>query len=249
MSGDPRERAAGSFTAELFALLDALRALVGGHVALLRAEIGAIVRDLVGLVIGVIVVASLLITALVALLVALALTLGELLYGSSLWGAAHLVIALLAVATGILSSLLRIDRSRRGRSLLIAFVIGAAVGAALLGALNWSLGPALGLAVTVALAALLIDLLVGLASFDAQRFTDRFRPLASEAEFRATMDAVEGLREEVIAGAAGEVGAAIGSADEALGAIRSGTATLADALRRVADRLRDRDAKGEGDPR
>ena len=34
--------------------------------------------------------------------------------------------------------------------------------------------------------------------------------------------------------------------DEALGAIRSATATLAEALRRVADRLREGDAKGEG---
>ena len=195
---------------------------------------------------GVIVATSLLITALVALLVALALTLGEVLYGSPLWGAAHLVIGLCAAATGILSSLLRIERGRRGRSLVLAIVVGAVIGAATVAALNWSLGPALGLAITAALASLLVDLLLGLASFDAERFTDRFRPLASEAELRATLDAVDGLREEVIAGAAGEVGAAIGSADEALGAIRSGTATLADALRRVADRLRDRDSSGKG---
>ena len=212
----------------------------------MRAEIVAIARELVGLVVGVIVAASLLITALVALLVALSLTFGEMLYGSPLWGAAQMVIALCAAATGILSSLLRIERGRRGRSILLAIVVGAAIGAALVGALGWSLGPALGLAITAALASLLLDLLVGLATFDAERFTDRFRPLASEAEFRATMEAVDGLREEVIAGAAGEVGAAIGSADEALGAIRSATATLAEALRRVADRLREGDAKGEG---
>ena len=251
MSGAPRDRAsdssaAGSFTADLFALLDAIRALLGGHVALLRAEIGAIVRDVVGLVLGAIVVASLMITALVALLIALALALGELLYGSMLWGVAHLVIALLAVSAAMLSSLLRIDPGRRSRSLLIAIVVGAAIAAALLVALKWSLGAAIGLAVTVALATLLVDLLSGLGTFDAQRFADRFRPLASEAEFRATLDAVEGLREEAIAGAAGEIGAAIGSADEALGAIRSGTAALADAFRRIADRLRDRDAGGDG---
>ena len=141
MSDDTRNggsdaSSSGSFTDELFSLLDALRALVGAHLALVRAEIVAIARELLSFVVGVIVATSLLITALVALLVALALTLGEVLYGSPLWGAAHLVIGLCAAATGILSSLMRIERGRRGRSLGLAIVVGAAIGAATVGALN-----------------------------------------------------------------------------------------------------------------
>lgn len=228
-----------TFTEELFALFGAIRALVGGHIALLRAEIGAIVRDAVALVIGAIAIVSLLVVALVGLLIALALIVGELLYGSSLWGASHLTLALLSLAVGILSSLLRIDRGRRGRSLLLAIVVAAVTGASLIGALAWSGGPALGLAITLALSALLADLSIGLRAFDAQRFADRFRPVVSEAELRATLDAFDDLRDEAVAGVGAEFGAAVGNADEALGAIRSATSTLAEALRRISERLRD----------
>lgn len=234
-----------TFTEELFALLAEIRALLGGHVALLRAEIGAIVRDAVALVVGAIAIVSLLVVALVALLTALALIAGEQLYGSSLWGAAQLTIALLAAAVAILSSLLRIDRGRRGRSLFVAIVVSAALGAALIGAFAWSTAPALGLAITIGLSALLADLLIGLRSFDSQRFADRFRPVVSETEFRATIDALDDLRDEAVAGVGAEFGAAVGSADEALGAIRSATSTLAEALRRVSERLRD---QRSGDP-
>ena len=246
MSGDPRASEANSFTEELVALFASLRALATGHVALLRAELVAILGDVVALLIGVVAIASLLATAIIALLVAAALIVGEVLYGSSLWGAAHLTIILLATAVGILSSILRIDRGRRGRSLLLALVVVAASGAALIGALGWSIAPALGLAITLGLSALLIDLLVGLAGFDAQRFTDRFRPLASEQEFRATVGAMENLRDEALAGAGAAFGSAVGDADEAVGAIRRGTATLAEALRRVSERLRDKKDEGRG---
>lgn len=237
-----------TFTEELFALFAAIRSLLGGHVALLRAEIGAIVRDAVALVIGAIAIVSLLVVALVGLLIALALIVGELLFGSSLWGASHLTIALIAVAVAILSSLLRIDRGRRGRSLLLAIVVVAVTGAALVGAFSWSVAPALGLAITLGLLALLADLLIGLRAFDSQRFADRFRPVVSEAEFRATVDALDDLRDEAVAGVGAEFGAAVGSADEAIGAIRSATSTLAEAFRRISERLREhRDGEQRGD--
>jgi hypothetical protein len=95
---------------------------------------------------------------------------------------------------------------------------------------------------------LLVDLLVGLATFDMQRFTDRFRPLATEHELRATFDAVDDLRDEAASAFAEEVGGAVGAADAAIAPARKVVRAAADALRGIADRLRERRGAGdEGD--
>jgi hypothetical protein len=88
------------------------------------------------------------------------------------------------------------------------------------------------------LVTLLADLLVGLSTFNTQRFTDRFMPLASEAELRATASALEDLREEALSGVAAEIGEAIGSADAAVGTLRRTISRVAETLNRAAERIR-----------
>jgi hypothetical protein len=104
--------------------------------------------------------------------------------------------------------------------------------------LAWASGPAAGLALTLLLAVVLADLLLGLRTFEAQRFTDRFMPLTSEAELRATARALEDLREEALGGVAAEVGEAIGSADAAIGTLRRTITRVAETLTRAAERIR-----------
>ena len=109
-------------------------------------------------------------------------------------------------------------------------------------------GPATAASLLFALSFLLVDLLVGLATFDMQRFTDRFRPLATEHELRATFDAVDDLRDEAASAFAEEVGGAVGAADAAIAPIRKVVRAAADTLRGIADRLRERRGAGdEGD--
>jgi hypothetical protein len=104
--------------------------------------------------------------------------------------------------------------------------------------LAWAPGPAAGLALTLLLTVVLVDLLLGLRTFETQRFTDRFMPLASEAELRATAQALEDLREEALGGVAAEVGEAIGSADAAIGTLRRSITRVAETLTRAAERIR-----------
>ena len=85
---------------------------------------------------------------------------------------------------------------------------------------------------------LLANLLVGLSTFNTQRFTDRFMPLASEAELRATASALEDLREEALSGVVTEIGEAIGSADAAIGTLRRTVSRVAETLNRAAERIR-----------
>ena len=238
---------APGLSAEFERLVAALRALLSGHWALLRAERGAIARDALLTLVGAIAVVALLVMALLGLLVALFLVAGEQLFGSMLWGAAHMTLLLLSLAAAIASGIARIGRGRRIRSLVLALVGGA--GGALLALYPLGAGVpfAAGLSVACALALLLLDLLAGFASFDAQRFTDRFLPLASEAELRATVDALDDLRGEALAGVAAEVGAAAANAEGTLGALRSGITRLADAVRDVADRLRPEREPGGGE--
>lgn len=233
-----REERAQSLSETLDELFAAVRALLLGHWSLLRAELGAIARDVVVTLIGAAAVVSLVATALLGLLIALFLILGEGLFGSQLWGAAHMTLILLALAAAIASSVLRISSRRRTRAALIASVVG--IGALLLTLLplGWAAGPAAGGAITLGLSALLADLLAGLATFNTQRFTDRFRPLASEAELRATASALEDLREEALSGVATEIGEAIGSADAAIGTMRRTVSRVAETLNRAAERLR-----------
>lgn len=233
-----RERSEASFSESIDQLIGAIRALLLGHWSLLRAEIGAIARDVVVTLIGAAAIVSLIVTALLGLLIALFLILGEGLFGSQLWGAAQMTLLLLSLAAAIASSILRIETGRRRRALLLGALAG--VGALLLTLLPlaWAPGPAAGLALTLLLAVVLVDLLLGLRSFETQRFTDRFMPLASEAELRATAQALEDLREEALGGVAAEVGEAIGSADAAIGTLRRTITRVAETLTRAAERIR-----------
>ena len=232
------ERSEASFSESIDQLISAIRALLLGHWSLLRAEIGAIARDVVVTLIGAAAIVSLIVTALLGLLIALFLILGEGLFGSQLWGAAQMTLLLLSLAAAIASSILRIETGRRRRTLLLGALTG--VGALLLTLLPlaWAPGPAAGLALTLLLAVVLVDLLLGLRTFETQRFTDRFMPLASEAELRATAQALEDLREEALGGVAAEVGEAIGSADAAIGTLRRSITRVAETLTRAAERIR-----------
>ena len=232
------ERSEASFSESIDQLIGAIRALLLGHWSLLRAEIGAIARDVVVTLVGAAVIVSLIVTALLGLLIALFLILGEGLFGSQLWGAAQMTLLLLSLAAAIASSILRIEAERRGRALVLGALAG--VGALLLTLLPlaWAPGPAAGLALTLLLAVVLVDLLLGLRTFEAQRFTDRFMPLTSEAELRATAQALEDLREEALGGVAAEVGEAIGSADAAIGTLRRTITRVAETLTRAAERIR-----------
>ncbi len=244
--GGPTERE--GFSDDVAQLIIAVRALIGGHWDLFRAELGAISRDAVGVLLGAIAVITLVTAALLALLIAVFMLLGAAFFGSMIWGAAHVTLLLLVVAAAITSSILQITASRRARSFLLA-VLGGAIGALLvLFLFNGSAGPATAASLLFALSFLLVDLLVGLATFDMQRFTDRFRPLATEHELRATLDAVDDLRDEAASAFAEEVGGAVGAADAAIAPARKVVRAAADALRGIADRLRERRAAGdEGD--
>jgi hypothetical protein len=233
-----REESERSLSESIDRLVAAVRALFAGHWALLRAELGAIARDLLITLIGAAAIVSLIVTALLGLLIALFLILGEGLFGSQLWGAAHMTLILLSLAAAIASTIMRIAAGRRARALAIAVLVG---GASLLLAIlvfKWAAGPAAGAAITLGLAVLLADLLAGLATFSAQRFADRFLPLASEAELRATASALEDLRDEALSGVATEIGEAIGSADAAIGTLRRAISRAAETLNRAAERIR-----------
>jgi hypothetical protein len=236
------------FSDDIEQLIIAVRALIGGHWDLFRAELGAISRDAVGVLLGAIAVITLVTAALLALLIAVFMLLGAAFFGSMIWGAAHVTLLLLVVAAAITSAILQITAPRRARSFALA-VLGGAIGALLvLFVFNGSAGPATAASLLFALSFLLVDLLVGLATFDMQRFTDRFRPLATEHELRETFDAVDDLRDEAASAFAEEVGGAVGAADAAIAPARKVVRAAADALRGIADRLRERrGASDQGD--
>jgi len=244
--GGPAERE--GFSDDVAQLIVAVRALMGGHWDLFRAELGAISRDVVGVLLGAIAVITLITAALLGLLIALFMLLGAAFFGSMVWGAAHVTLLLLVLAAAITSAILQITAPRRARSFALAF-LGGVVGALLvILVFNGSAGPATAASLLFALSFLLVDLLVGLATFDMQRFTDRFRPLATEHELRATFDAVDDLRDEAASAFAEEVGGAVGAADAAIAPARKVVRAAADALRGIADRLRERrGARDEGD--
>ena len=242
--GGPTERE--GFSDDIAQLIVAVRALIGGHWDLFRAELGAISRDAVGVLLGAIAVVTLVTAALLALLIAILMLLGAAFFGSMIWGAAHVTLLLLVVAAAIASAILQITAPRRARSFLLA-IVGGALGALLvLFVFDGSAGPATAASLLFALSFLLLDLLVGLATFDMQRFTDRFRPLATEHELRATFDAVDELRDEAASAFAEEVGGAVGAADAAIAPVRKMVRAAADTLRGIADRLRDRRGAGDG---
>jgi uncharacterized membrane protein YqjE len=226
------------FSAEVERLVATVRALVAGHVDLLRAELGAIAREAVAALVGAIAIVVLLVAALLGLLVAFVLIACAALFGSVLWGVAQMTLLLLVIAAAIAANVLRIEARRRRRSLALATVGGAVAAVAAVTAFHADASPAAGLSVTVALSVLLFDLLAGLRTFDLQRFTDRFVPLASEAELRATLAALDGLRAEAVAGVAEEVGTAAANADATLDAVRGAASRFADAVKGFAERRR-----------
>lgn len=236
------------FSEDIAQLIVAVRALIGGHWDLFRAELNAISRDAVAVLLGAIAVITLVTAALLGLLLAVFMMVGAAFFGSMVWGAAHVTLILLVAAASITSSILQITAQRRARSFALAFV-GGAIGALLvLVVFGGSAGPATAASLLFALTLLLLDLLSGLATFDMQRFTDRFRPLATEHELRTTLDAVDELREEAATAVAEEVGGAVGAADAAIAPARKMVRAAADALREIADRLRERRAaRDEGD--
>jgi len=236
------------FSDDIAQLIVAVRALIGGHWDLFRAELSAISRDAVCVLIGAIAVITLVTAALLGFLIALFMLLGGALFGSMVWGAAHVTLLLLVVAAALTSANLQITAQRRARSFALA-VLGGAIGALLvLFVFSGSAGPATAASLLFALSFLLVDLLVGLATFDMQRFTDRFRPLATEHELRETMGAVDALRDDAASALAEEVGGAVGAADAAIAPARKVVRAAADALRGLADRLLERrGASDQGD--
>ena len=236
------------FSDDIAQLILAVRALVGGHWSLFTAELSAISRDAVGVLLGAIAVITLITAALLGLLIAIFMLLGAAFFGSMIWGAVHVTLLLLVVAAAITSAILQITPPRRARSFALS-VLGGAIGALMvLFVFNGSAGPATAASLLFALSFLLVDLVVGLATFDMQRFTDRFRPLATEHELRATFVAVDDLRDEAATAFAEEVGGAVGAADAAIAPARKVVRAAADALRGIADRLRERRGSGdEGD--
>ncbi len=232
--GEPKR----TFSEEIDRLIVALRALLGGHWALLQAELGAIARDLIGTLIAGVIIIGLLLTALLGLFIALFLVIGSEIFGSMLWGAAHMTLALLMLAAWLASTTLRIQVRRRARSLLLGILIGSGAATLAIAVLHAALAPSVALGLTLLLAVLLVDLLIGLATFDMERFTDRFRPLASEAELRATAAALDDLRGEAAEGLATEMGSAFASAGAAVDATRGVVTKVADALKAAAERLR-----------
>ena len=130
------------FSDDIQQLIIAVRALIGGHWDLFRAELSAISRDAVGVLIGAIAVITLVTAALLALLIAVFMLLGAAFFGSMIWGAAHVTLLLLVVAAAITSAILQITAPRRARSFVLAFV-GGAIGALLvLFVFSGSAGPA-----------------------------------------------------------------------------------------------------------
>ena len=117
--GGPTERQ--GFSDDIEQLIIAVRALIGGHWDLFRAELGAISRDAVGVLIGAIAVITLVTAALLGFLIALFMLLGGALFGSMVWGAAHVTLLLLVIAAAITSATLQITAPRRTRSFALAF--------------------------------------------------------------------------------------------------------------------------------
>ena len=101
------------FAAEVERLVATVRALVAGHVELLRAELGAIAREAVAALVGAIAIAVLLVAALLGLLVAFVLIACAALFGSVLWGVAQMTLLLLVIAAAIAANVLRIEARRR----------------------------------------------------------------------------------------------------------------------------------------
>ena len=176
-------------------MLTELTTLLSRHAALLRAELAAIARDLLLLVMGGAVVASLVIGAFIVSVGALIIGLGVALYGSPLFGVAVLVAVLLSLAAWIPVVLLhpargRVQRRRAILPALAAVLLTAPV--AVVAGLPAESGS--GVATLAGIVTFGISLLLSLRALDRDALADRFYPHVSEAELRATLAAADALR-------------------------------------------------------
>lgn len=107
--------------------IGAARRLVGAHVLLGRAEIGAILEDVKG--VSARVGGALALVLFVGLLLPIGITLflGEWLFGSMGWGILHGTELSLAVAFALVLDALRVPRGHLGRMLAVAVLVGALV--------------------------------------------------------------------------------------------------------------------------
>jgi hypothetical protein len=141
--GDERESASGQRDGDrppgvldqLKRTIGALRRLADAHVALGRAEMGAIVEDVKGVAARAGGALALLLFVALLLPIGLVLFLGEWLFGSMGWGILHGTEICLAVAFILVLDALRVSRGYLGRMLVVALLVGV-VAAVLFG---WAL--------------------------------------------------------------------------------------------------------------
>lgn len=175
-------------------MLSDLRTLLDRHLGLLRAELGAIAREAVALLIGSIVVVTLLTGVVVLLIGALVIAAGDALYGSPYFGVALLVALLLGLAAWIPVVLLGVDRGRRERrrAILPALAVTTLVALVTIAA-GLEREPAAGIATFAGIKTFALALAASLRRLDRDAITDRFYPHVSEAELRATIAEAETL--------------------------------------------------------
>jgi len=175
-------------------MISDLRTLLDRHLGLLRAELRAIAREALALLIGSIIVVTLLTGVVVLVAGALVVAAGDALYGSPYFGVALLVVLLLGLAAWIPVVLLGVDRGRRERrrAVLPALAVTVIVSLAAL-ALGLERQPAAGFATLAGLTAFALALAASLRRLDRGAIADRFYPHVSEAELRATVAEAETL--------------------------------------------------------
>ena len=165
------------------------------HLALLRAELGAIARDALALFVASAVVASLLVGAFVVLVGSAVVGGAAALYGSTIFGIAVLVGVLLSLAAWIPVVLLHAERGLRQRRRAILPALAATTLVALLaGLVGLPVETGSGLATLAGILVFAIALLISLRELDRAALADRFFPHVSAAELRRTLAAADELR-------------------------------------------------------
>lgn len=176
-------------------MLKELLTLVEQHLALLRAELGAIARDALVLVVGAAVVASLLTGAFVVLVGGTIMSGATALYGSPLFGVAVLVGVLLSLAAWIPVVLLHESRGRRQRrQAILPALVATTIVALIAGLAGLPSESGSGLATLAGILVFAVALLLSLRELDGGALTDRFFPHVSAAELRRTLAAADELR-------------------------------------------------------
>jgi hypothetical protein len=172
-------------------MLDSLRSLLGAHLALARAELAAIARE-IGAIVGGLALALLLgIVGVAAALVLALLGLSSLLLGSPLFGAALLPLGSLLAAALLATGVLRIEGRRRALSL--AGLSGLALSFALVAGLSAEPGSAIGWGLLLTAFNGTLRLGARLGQFDAARLRERLYPHATITEFERTLETADEL--------------------------------------------------------